>query len=215
MQPQFTAWQNAPHGQVACVSCHIGEGARGIRAREAFRRAAAPHVPTSSYPRPIPPGAEMPPGAQAETCGNCHQPGRAVGDRIRVIREYADDEQNTETMTVLQMHLSASTVLAACDSLARRSRGSRRVRVDGCRAPDDPVRASDRRQGPGEGVPSPRIRPSRRSARATARRWTASTATTRSGTRSRRRPNRRSIAPSPPRWSAATFRSRGAKASVW
>ena len=34
------------------------------------------HVATNSYPRPIPPGAEMPPGAQAQTCGGCHQPGR-------------------------------------------------------------------------------------------------------------------------------------------
>ena len=26
MHPQFTAWQNAPHSQVTCVQCHIGEG---------------------------------------------------------------------------------------------------------------------------------------------------------------------------------------------
>ena len=104
-------------------------------------------MPTNSYPRPIPPGAEMPPGAQAETCGSCHQPGRAVGDRIRVIREYADDEANSETMTVLQMHVSASASSAACHSLARRSRRSRRVRGDRCGAPDDPVRESDRREG--------------------------------------------------------------------
>ena len=63
-------------------------------------------MPTNSYPKPIPPGANMPPGAQAMTCANCHQPGRVVGDRVRVIREYADDEANTETMTVLQMHMS-------------------------------------------------------------------------------------------------------------
>ena len=27
MHPQFTAWQDAPHSRVACVQCHIGEGA--------------------------------------------------------------------------------------------------------------------------------------------------------------------------------------------
>src|SRR5262249_13176161 len=67
------------------------------------------HVATNSYPRPVPPGAEMPPGAQAQTCGRCHQPGRTVGDRMRVIREYADDEANTETTTYLQMHVSGTS----------------------------------------------------------------------------------------------------------
>jgi hypothetical protein len=47
----------------------------------------------------------MPPGEQAEGCGNCHQPGRIAGDQIRVIREYADDEPNSETTTILQMHV--------------------------------------------------------------------------------------------------------------
>ena len=62
-------------------------------------------VATNSYPRPIPPGAHMPPGAQALTCTGCHKTNRVVGDKIRVIREYADDEANTETITVLQMHV--------------------------------------------------------------------------------------------------------------
>jgi len=30
MRPQFTAWQNTPHAEVACVSCHVGEGARAL-----------------------------------------------------------------------------------------------------------------------------------------------------------------------------------------
>ena len=30
MHPQFTALQNASHARVACVDCHIGEGARGF-----------------------------------------------------------------------------------------------------------------------------------------------------------------------------------------
>jgi hypothetical protein len=66
-------------------------------------------VATNSVPKPIPPGAAMPAGAQAETCNNCHQPERAVGDRIRVMREFADDEKNAETMTILQMHLGRAS----------------------------------------------------------------------------------------------------------
>jgi len=109
MHPQFTAWQQAVHGRVACAECHIGEGAAGVvRAKLSGVRQLV-HVMTNAVPKPIPPGAEMPPGAQAETCLACHQPGRASGDHIRIIREYADDEKNTETMTVLQMHLGKSS----------------------------------------------------------------------------------------------------------
>ena len=108
MHPQFQAWQGAVHSGVACVECHIGDGAAALVHAKLSGVRQLMQVATTSYPKPIPPGAKMPPGAQAETCKSCHQPGRVIGDRIRVIREYADDEANTETMTVLQMHLSVT-----------------------------------------------------------------------------------------------------------
>jgi len=109
MQPQYSSWQNAPHASVACATCHIGEGPSGFVHAKLSGVRQLVHVATNSIPRPIPPGAKMPPGAQARTCIGCHQPDRAIGDRIRVIREYADDEANSETTTVLQMHVGAST----------------------------------------------------------------------------------------------------------
>ena len=58
MQPQFTAWQAAPHSGVACVQCHIGEGAGGVRARQARRRPAArarrQPIPIRGRSRPAP-----------------------------------------------------------------------------------------------------------------------------------------------------------------
>jgi hypothetical protein len=109
MRPQFTAWQMASHAGTECVQCHVGDGPRAfLRAKLAGVRQLR-HVIANSYPRPIPPGADMPPGAQAATCRGCHRPEQAVGDRIRVVREYADDEANTETKTVLQMHLGAGS----------------------------------------------------------------------------------------------------------
>ena len=27
MKPEYTAYQNSPHAKVACVACHVGEGA--------------------------------------------------------------------------------------------------------------------------------------------------------------------------------------------
>jgi hypothetical protein len=108
MHVQFAAWQGASHARVACVQCHIGEGPRAFVHAKLSGVRQLVQVATSSYPRPIPPGAQMPEGAQAQTCGGCHQPGRRVGDRIRVIHEYADDEANAQTATILQMHMSAS-----------------------------------------------------------------------------------------------------------
>jgi hypothetical protein len=107
MQPQFTAWQHGSHARIACVNCHIGEGAQAfVHAKLAGVRQLA-HVVTNSYSRPIPPGARMPGGPP--TCLSCHQPDFVAGDQVRVLREYADDEANTETMTVLLMHIGAAS----------------------------------------------------------------------------------------------------------
>jgi nitrate/TMAO reductase-like tetraheme cytochrome c subunit len=106
MEPQYVAWGQAVHARTACVQCHIGEGPRAmVQAKLAGVRQLS-HVIMGSYARPTAPGTQMPPGAQAETCVGCHVP-RRVGDRLTVIREYADDEANTETTTTLQMRMSA------------------------------------------------------------------------------------------------------------
>jgi hypothetical protein len=109
MHPQFTAWQASTHSRIACVNCHVGEGARGfLRAKLAGVRQLA-HVVTAKYPRPVPVWVDMPPGAQAQTCVGCHQPHRTTGDVIRLVREYADDEANSETITILQMHVGTAS----------------------------------------------------------------------------------------------------------
>jgi hypothetical protein len=109
MHPQFTAWNTATHARVACVECHIGEGAPAFVHAKLSGVRQLVHVATNNVPKPIPPGTGMPPGAQAETCGGCHRPGRMSGDRIRVIREYADDESNSETVTALLMHVGGGS----------------------------------------------------------------------------------------------------------
>ena len=110
MQPQHSAWQQADHARVACVSCHIGEGPKAfVHAKLAGVRQLA-HVVTGSYPTPVPPGAEMPPGEQAKTCLGCHQPSRVIGDAVRAFYEYAEDEGNTETRTLMRMHIGAGSL---------------------------------------------------------------------------------------------------------
>ena len=109
MHPQFSAWQAGAHARIACVECHIGEGAAGFAHAKLSGVRQLLHVANNSFPKPIPPGTDLPPGALPQSCRNCHQPERLVGDRVRVLREYADDEANSETMTVLQMHLSVTS----------------------------------------------------------------------------------------------------------
>jgi hypothetical protein len=105
MEPQFTAWQSGPHARTACVRCHIAEGAQGfVQAKLAGTRQLA-HVITNKLPRPVPPGAHMAPGAQAQTCRGCHQPERVIGDPIRVYPEYTDDQENTDASTTLLLFL--------------------------------------------------------------------------------------------------------------
>ncbi len=101
MNPQFTAWQSAPHSNVTCTQCHVGEGAKAlVRSKMAGTRQLY-HVITNQIPKPIPGVADMRPAL--ETCGHCHWAGRDFGDVIKVKREYADDDANSETTTILQM----------------------------------------------------------------------------------------------------------------
>ena len=105
MEPQFTAWQAAPHSEVRCVDCHVGEGARAlVRSKLAGARQLY-HVITAQVPKPIPGVADMRPAL--ETCGNCHWAGRNLGEPMRMKREYADDEASSETVTNLQLMIGS------------------------------------------------------------------------------------------------------------
>jgi hypothetical protein len=102
MHPQFTAWSASSHAEVACVSCHIGEGADDfIHAKLAGVRQLW-HVATDSYPRPVPAVAPGLPAA-GETCATCHAVNRNRGIVVRTLHEFAEDETNTETKTTLHL----------------------------------------------------------------------------------------------------------------
>jgi nitrate/TMAO reductase-like tetraheme cytochrome c subunit len=83
MNPEFTAYQSAPHARVKCVECHIGAGVEWyLHAKlTGLRRLAA--IVTGSYVMPIPtPIADMRPSR--EVCEECHWPGRFVGYKEKV-----------------------------------------------------------------------------------------------------------------------------------
>ncbi len=115
MQPEYTAYQIGPHSHVACVECHIGTGAEAYfsakvngtrQILEVTFHPLAPLAPkiVPNYPTPIPsPVTSLRPARY--TCEGCHTPTRFDGDKMLVKSNFADDEQNTETQTVLILHL--------------------------------------------------------------------------------------------------------------
>ena len=112
MHPQYTSWQNTTHAEVACVQCHVGEGAKALVHYKLAGVRQLAHVITGNFPRPIPASqAVLRPAL--ETCGTCHSPTLGHGDRTRVIREYAEDETNTETATTLTLHVGGPGQKAA------------------------------------------------------------------------------------------------------
>ena len=104
MHPQYMSWQNTTHAEVACVQCHVGEGARALVRYKLAGVRQLVHVVSGNYPRPIPASqADLRPAF--ETCGKCHAPSLGHGVRTRTVREYAEDETNTETATPLTLHV--------------------------------------------------------------------------------------------------------------
>jgi nitrate/TMAO reductase-like tetraheme cytochrome c subunit len=104
MKPEFTAHKRAPHQAVPCVSCHVAPGATGwINSKMAGTRQLM-GVTFNSFPRPIESAMESNRlVASAETCEQCHSREKAIGERLRVISKFKDDESNTRNETVLMM----------------------------------------------------------------------------------------------------------------
>ena len=125
MKPEFTAYQISAHSHVPCVECHIGTGAQAYFSakvngtRQMLEVAFHPLAPLApkvipNYPTPIPsPVSNLRPARY--TCEACHTPTRFDGDKLLVKSSFADDEQNSESQTVLILHLGGE------DSLSHRT----------------------------------------------------------------------------------------------
>ncbi len=104
MAPEFTAYQRSPHASVKCVDCHIGPGAGWFVKSKLSGAWQVVSVAADLYPRPIPtPVHNLRPAR--ETCEQCHWPTKFVGDRLKVIPGFNEDEANTEQKTVLLMRV--------------------------------------------------------------------------------------------------------------
>jgi nitrate/TMAO reductase-like tetraheme cytochrome c subunit len=115
MHPEYTAYQVSAHSHVACADCHVGSGATSfLKAKMngtkqlidvTFHPIAhfAPKL-IPDYPTPIPsPVQNLRPAR--EICEACHTPARFIGEKLLVKSSFADDEKNTETQSVVVLHL--------------------------------------------------------------------------------------------------------------
>ena len=105
MEPQFLAHRSGLHGRVTCVACHVEPGAHGFFKAKLNGTRQLALVMTGGYPKPIPSPPQIGAPNVHTSCEQCHWPDRFIGDVIKVVHEYADDEPNTETKTTLRMHV--------------------------------------------------------------------------------------------------------------
>jgi nitrate/TMAO reductase-like tetraheme cytochrome c subunit len=111
MEPQGVAHQSGPHARVACVACHVGPGVEALVESKMAGTRQLWQIATNRVPRPVPsPIQNMRPARF--TCENCHWPEKFHGDKVRVFREFAGDEQNTETATVMTMFVGGGSAAA-------------------------------------------------------------------------------------------------------
>ena len=111
MHPEYTAYKISAHSHVDCVACHIGSGAASYFAAKVNGTKQLLEVTFDRYPTPIPsPVQNLRPARYI--CEGCHTPARFIGEKLLVKSTFADDEKNTETQTVLVLHLGGRDSLS-------------------------------------------------------------------------------------------------------
>jgi len=122
MHPEYTAYKISAHSHVACVDCHIGSGAEAYFSAKvngtkqlievSFHPLAgiAPKM-IPDYPTPIPSPVQNLRPARV-ICEGCHTPARFIGEKLLVKSTFADDEKNTETQSVVVLHLGGRDSLS-------------------------------------------------------------------------------------------------------
>jgi hypothetical protein len=111
MHPEYTAYKISAHSHVACVDCHIGSGAEAYFSAKVNGTKQLLEVTFDRYPTPIPSPVESLRPARY-TCEGCHTPAKFIGEKLLVKSSFADDEKNTETQTVVVLHLGGRDSLS-------------------------------------------------------------------------------------------------------
>ncbi|MBT3223546.1 MAG: cytochrome C [Proteobacteria bacterium] len=103
MNPEWTAYQSSPHANVACVECHVGEGAKALFDSKLNGAWQLVSVTFDLYEKPIPtPVHNLPPAT--ETCGHCHSDQMTHGQRIVTKASFENDRESTPIFTSLALN---------------------------------------------------------------------------------------------------------------
>jgi hypothetical protein len=90
------------------VNCHVGPGVEAAVESKMAGTRQLWQIVRSNIPKPIPsPVHSMRPARF--TCEQCHWPEKFHGDKVTTIREYAEDETNTETVSTMTMHVGGGS----------------------------------------------------------------------------------------------------------
>jgi hypothetical protein len=102
MEPEYTAYQNSSHANVACVECHVGSGTSWYVKSKLSGLHQVYAVATKTYPAPIEtPLNDLRPAR--ETCERCHWPQKFYSRKLQSKKHYLADSLNSEWDIVLQM----------------------------------------------------------------------------------------------------------------
>jgi len=102
MEPEYTAYRNSDHANVACVECHVGSGASWYVKSKLSGLQQVYAVLTKTYPSPIEtPLHNLRPAR--ETCERCHWPQKFYSRKLQTNRYYLTDSLNSEYDIMLQM----------------------------------------------------------------------------------------------------------------
>ena len=111
MHPEYTAYKVSAHSHVDCVACHIGSGLESHFQAKVNGTKQLIEVSINRYPTPIPsPVQNLRPAR--EICEECHTPAKFIGEKLLVKSNFADDEKNTETQSVVVLHLGGRDSLS-------------------------------------------------------------------------------------------------------
>ena len=109
MKPEYTAYLASPHVNVECVECHVGAGTEAYLRSKMRGLGQLMETVSGNYNRPIPTPVHTLRPAR-DTCEHCHWPQKFGGYRIRVYDNFAEDEQNTPSKTVLMMRIGGGSM---------------------------------------------------------------------------------------------------------
>jgi hypothetical protein len=106
MNPEWVTYQQSPHSRVACVQCHVGEGAGALIDSKLNGVWQMVSVTFDLLERPIPtPVHQLRPAR--ETCEKCHWPDKFYGTRLKTVAHYDFNEANTPKYSTLNLKIDA------------------------------------------------------------------------------------------------------------